>query len=135
MRKDVKFEIRFFMLLSGFILLFSVIIPHHHHENGMTCIHIFSHHDHNDTHTHQHDCNCSGHTIVFNSSILPGHSSEQDIALLLMPLYTLIEYLHPPQETVLNSLFYSDRTVYVESLHDTWITVAAGLRAPPVFIG
>ncbi|MDL2278402.1 hypothetical protein LJC57_07400 [Parabacteroides sp. OttesenSCG-928-G07] len=130
------------MLLSGFILLFSVIVPHHHHEDGGICIHLFDQaddhesddHQHDSAH-HQHDCDCSGHNIAFNTTILPGHSSEEDATLFLMPLYTLLEYVYPPEITVINSLFYSDRTVYIESLHDTWITVATGLRAPPVLVG
>jgi len=133
MKKDGNHIIRLFMLAASFVLLLTVVIPHHHHDDGMPCIHLFEHSEGEDGESHQHTCDCVGHDLAFNSNILQDNG-ENDITLLLMPLFTVADYAYPPDILTSSAAFPSDGTVYIESLHSTWIPAAAGLRAPPFVI-
>lgn len=135
--------IRFFMLAAGLVLLLTVIIPHHHHENGMPCIHWSDQdapahdaegHDAAPAHGHA-DCGGSGHTIVFNANTQQGHTLDDLSACCLIPLITLYDYSYPPLIDYVSTAIYADKAIYIETLRDTWIPAAAGLRAPPAVIG
>jgi hypothetical protein len=141
MNMKYRNKVQLFMLVSGFILLFTVIIPHHHHEGGAPCI--FSWNaghttDDGDTgeehhrHRHHHSCECNGHTIVFNPASLQNHLHENHHMLLLPTLfYTLFDYANPLQPHPGYMAFSSERGVYIEAQHSFWIPAATGLRAPP----
>ncbi|MDR1356970.1 MAG: hypothetical protein LBJ58_04795 [Tannerellaceae bacterium] len=121
--------------MSGCILLLTVVVPHHHHEDGLPCIFLWDTENTTggDGEDH-HGCECNGHTIAFNSTSLNKHASEthSDIALLLVPLYTLFDYINS------SLLFHGDvvgdaeRPLYAESLYSIWAPVATGFRAPPI---
>ena len=125
------------MLVSGIILLFSVIVPHHHHDDGSICILVVSEHHHDaekeseEGGGHKHSCDCSGHNIAFNGKMISNHSTENDLPLLLTPLYTFLEYTCPQELHFLTEALLLERSYYIESLHGNWIPVATGLRAPP----
>ncbi len=142
MKKSAQSMIRFFMLAAGLILLLTVVIPHHHHADGRPCIHLVDqdqheeHNNHDGMHPHPHsDCDCSGHTIAYTSGTQQGHSSEQGMPVPALPLFTLINSTSPLRAICITDAFYSDKAVYIESLHDTCIPGATGLRAPPPVIG
>jgi hypothetical protein len=50
---------------------------------------------------------------------------------VLIPLYTLFDYITPSLPFPLNKASDSEKTLYAESLHSMWVAVAAGFRAPP----
>ncbi len=143
MKKVATLLIRYFMLAAGIVLLLTVIVPHHHHEDGTPCIHMSDQDTHGhevdghatDPSHHHADCGGSGHTIVFNVNTSSGHSADNHTDCCLMPLVTLYDYTYPPRIDYATLAFYSDKAVYIESLHDTWIPAAVGLRAPPAVIG
>ena len=44
----------------------------------------------------------------------------------------LIDYIYPPEPAFCGQLLDHENAPYIESLHDTWIVSASGLRAPPM---
>jgi hypothetical protein len=136
MRERYRHITRFLMLACGFVLLLTVVIPHHHHANGLPCIWLADMDEEDDAceGEHHHSCDCTGHNMVFNANENESqhHLSEHDITLLLTPLYAFPEYTHPSLTTPnANPVFLSGKTIYIESPCDTWIREATGLRAPP----
>ncbi|MDR2810263.1 MAG: hypothetical protein LBB84_06870 [Tannerellaceae bacterium] len=135
MKTRYKNPIRYFMLASGILLLLTVIVPHHHHEDGEICIFMWDN-GHDDS-EHGEDggyqsCECNGHTIAFNSTLLHKHASEpNDLALVLIPLLTLFDYISPPLPFPLGKTSDAEKTLYAESLFSIWVSAAAGFRAPP----
>ena len=123
--------IRYVMLVASIVMLLSVVVPHHHHSNGMPCFKSLT----TDTHSHKsassHDCGCNGHNLALFTSLL-SHASDLYVSHLLFPLQVLFDYINPPEPAFCGQLFDRGRAFYIESLHDTWITCASGLRAPPV---
>ena len=136
MKTRYKNRISRFMLASGLLLLLTVVIPHHHHEDGEVCIFMWDNGNADDEHDADEylSCECNGHTIAFNPALHQKHASEpNDLTMLLIPLYTLFDYITPPLPFPLSKVSDSEKTLYAESLYSMWITVAAGFRAPPFF--
>lgn len=123
-----KQVIRYVLLLASLVMLISVILPHHHHSNGMPCCKPLTEAHHA---TNSHSQGCEGHNLASFTSF---HSEQTDLASLhyLFPLFILYDYIYPPQPAFVEQLFGRERAVYIESLHDTWIAAASGLRAPPL---
>ena len=117
------------MLIAGIIMLLSVIIPHHHHSNGLSCFKSLTEHSHKSASSH--DCGCNGHNVALFTSML-SHATDVDASHLLFPLQVLFDYINPPEPAFCGQPFERSRAFYIESLHDSWITCASGLRAPPV---
>jgi hypothetical protein len=122
------------MLASGFILLLTVTLPHHHHESGEICVFLWDNGDADDGEDEHQCCACNGHTIAFNSVALHKHASEthDDLALILIPLYTLFDYIKSPLPVLNVNVPDTGKTLYAESLYSVWMPVAAGFRAPPL---
>lgn len=120
--------IRYVLLLASLVMLISVVMPHHHHSSGMPCYKPLTEKHHT---SNSHGCGCEGHNLAFFTSF---HSAQTDLASshCLFPLFVLYDYIYPPEPTFVEQLFGRERAVYIESLHDTWIATASGLRAPPV---
>lgn len=123
---------RYVMLLVSIVMLMSVVVPHHHHSNGLPCYKSLSAEATHDGHgsPKSHDCGCNGHNVALYTSIF-SHTTDGDMSHHLFPLLVLFDYINPPVPVFYQLLFDSGRTFYIESLHDTWITAASGLRAPP----
>lgn len=126
------------MILFSMVLIAMPAIPHHHHGNGIICMKD----DLKDTdccamhHTHHHqedDPCCSDDCLAHFKTFVPAIDFDD-----VQPQFTYIDILFT--ESLLRFLTqpiekdnYRD-FVYVESLHGTYITRAAGLRAPPSFV-
>jgi hypothetical protein len=127
--------IRLLMLAAGLLLLLTVIIPHHHHEDGLPCIFLWDGGSEEDGEAEgeaHHDCESNGHTLAFNTKSLQNQATEtHDLALLLIPLYTLFDYINPLLPSPDDWVFDSERSLYAESLFCIWLVEAAGFRAPP----
>jgi hypothetical protein len=134
--KRKEFIIQYFMLLVSIVLLFSVVIPHHHHDDGMPCYKsLFSANSycHSQEDSDSHDCGCNGHNVALYTSLFV-HIDNSDVHPFLFPLLILFDYINPPEPSLSKLLVDKERAFYIESLHDTWIKAASGLRAPP-FMG
>ncbi|RHJ83558.1 hypothetical protein DW103_06785 [Parabacteroides sp. AM08-6] len=120
------------MLVASIVMLLSVIIPHHHHSNGLPCYKSLATEvpDGGHNHPQSHDCGCSGHNVALYTSIL-SHATDSDISQHLFPLLVLFDYINPPEPVFCQQLFENEQDIYIESMHDTWISTASGLRAPP----
>ena len=118
------------MLLVSIVMLISVVVPHHHHSNGLPCYKSLSaeaaHGGHGSSESH--DCGCNGHNIALYTF---SHVTDGNVNQFLFPLLVLFDYINPPVPVFYKLLFENDRAYYIESLHDTWIVSASGLRAPP----
>ena len=123
--------VRYVMLVASILMLLSVVVPHHHHSNGMPCFKSLTTgmHDHKSASTH--DCGCNGHNLALFTSLL-SHASDLNVSHLLFPLQVLFDYINPPELAFCGQTFDRGRAFYIESLHDSWIVCASGLRAPPV---
>lgn len=123
---------QYVMLLVSIVVLWSVVMPHHHHSDGLPCyqslIEEATHDGHSDSESH--DCGCNGHNAALYTSLF-SHMTDGNIHLHLFPLLVLFDYINPPVPVFYKLLFEQDRAYYIESLHDTWIASASGLRAPP----
>lgn len=126
-----KTVVQYVMLMAGILMLLSVVIPHHHHSDGLACYKFMTTESAAGSADEAHDCDCTGHNLAFNSSI-QSHITDGDAGQYLFPLLVLFDYVSPSGWVAQGLLFDSDETVYRESLHDTWIVRATGLRAPPV---
>lgn len=130
--KQTKEKIAYYIVLAAsFVLLLSVVIPHHHHSNGLPCFEWIMG-EAADTHSHHHvdDTGCTDHNQALNLTI-DKHVFEHDMTLVLTPLLTLFNY-SDTEDTLFLLLFNREAAIYKETLHDTWIGKAKGLRAPPV---
>lgn len=123
---------QYVMLLVSIVMLMSVVVPHHHHSNGLPCYKSLSaeaaHGGHRSSESH--DCGCNGHNIALYTSIF-SHVTDGNVNQFLFPLLVLFDYINPPVPVFYKLLFENDRAYYIESLYDTWIVSASGLRAPP----
>lgn len=125
------------MLVASILMLLSVVVPHHHHSDGLPCYHSIAaeavHGDSTEVPSERpdaHDCGCNGHNIALHTSVL-SHVTDGDVSQYLFPLLIVFDYINPPQPELTGLRFGSEQAVYIESLHDTWISSASGLRAPP----
>lgn len=122
------------MLVASIFMLLSVVLPHHHHSDGAPCYKLLTTEASSGDHSgaEDHDCGCNGHNIAtFSSHQL--HVMDVDANHYLVPLLTLFAYIYPPEPAFAGQFFDCSTAVYIESLHDTWISSASGLRAPPSF--
>ena len=117
------------------IMLIVPLIPHHHHSNGIICMKDdikeadCCHHHHQQQHQNDDPCCTSDCMTHFESSVPVQQLDEvQPQYLYIVTLFTepLLRFLTQPEENT-TDLDYA----YIESLHGTFITCAAGLRAPP----
>ena len=113
---------QYVMLLVSIVVLMSVVIPHHHHSNGLPCYKSLS--------AEAAHGGCNGHNVALYTSVF-SHVTDGNVNQYLFPLLVLFDYINPPVPAFYKLLFEKDRTYYIESLHDTWIASASGLRAPP----
>ena len=109
---------QYVMLLVSIVMLISVVVPHHHHSNGLPCYKSLSAEA------------AHGHNIALYTSVF-SQVTDGNVNQFLFPLLVLFDYINPPVPVFYKLLFENDRAYYIESLHDTWITSASGLRAPP----
>ena len=79
----------------------------------------------------EHDCGCDGHNLAYFSTHI-SHFMDGDVDIHLMPLLVLFDYIYPPEPAFCGQLLDHENAPYIESLHDTWIVSASGLRAPPM---
>lgn len=130
--------LRSVMLASGFILLLTVTLPHHHHEGGEICVFLWdgadSADDAEEDGEHRQSCECNGHAIAFNAASLHKHASEthDNLALVLIALYTLFDFLNPPLPTLAGNVSDAGKQPHAESLYSAWMPAACGFRAPPL---
>lgn len=125
----------YFLLVISLIMVAVPTVPHHHHNDGAICVKddlpptdcCSHHHGH---HSQHEDPCCTNDCIASFYSPVPTTSSYDAQPELL---YTTILFSEPlfrllsqPIETISQCDY-----VYLESLHSTYITCAAGLRAPP----
>ena len=104
MREKMKQRVvQYVVLLAGILALISVVIPQHHHRDGRTCY-----------------------------QSLTTEKAQGDVDIHLMPLLVLFDYIYPPEPAFCGQLLDHENAPYIESLHDTWIVSASGLRAPPM---
>lgn len=129
-----KLYINLFMILFSMVLIAMPAIPHHHHGNGIICMKddlketdcCATHH----THHHQENDPCCDEDCLVHFKTLPSVDFDD-----IQPQFTYIDILFT--ESILRFItqplekeVHKDY-VFVESLHGTYITRAAGLRAPP----
>lgn len=120
------------MLMAAILSLLSVVIPHHHHRDGMPCYQsLTAEHAQGDHGADPHDCGCDGHNLAFFDTAA-SHCTDGDVDIHLIPLLTLFNYIYPPEPAFHGQFFEREYAPYIESLHDTWIASATGLRAPPM---
>lgn len=115
-------------------------IPHHHHNKSVICVKdditetecLCYHHD-QEEHHHASDHSCTAECITNFTSYTPTAKAIEvqpqypyPIILFTQPIFRLL--MEPEENT-----FQRDY-VYIESLHGTFITRAAGLRAPPYLL-
>lgn len=124
---------QYVMLVASIVVLLSVVMPHHHHPNGAPCYKSLTTEATHDGHSNpeSHDCGCNGHNVALYTSVL-SHVTGGDVSLFLFPLLVLFDYIYPPELDFCGHLFVFEQAVYLESIHDTWISSASGLRAPPL---
>lgn len=131
-----KRHIAYWLLFVSMIMLVVPVIPHHHHTDGLLCMkndlteECCNHH--HDAEKKEHCCCDTGclTTHFFQKTPSTDHQAmtAPDFPLWVMPLFF---------EPILSLLLLPDDEgrgqdpIYIESLHGTFITRAAGLRAPP----
>lgn len=135
---DRKRYIYYFLLFITMVMVMAPAIPHHHHGNGIICMKddvkendcCSTHHHH---HHHQEDDPCCNDDCVahFNTLIRADVDHVQPEFHYLITLFTepLTLFLSRKEEKAVCWKY-----VYIESLHSTYITRAAGLRAPPSLV-
>ncbi|MDD2952396.1 MAG: hypothetical protein PHC95_04440 [Parabacteroides sp.] len=124
--------VQYLVLLAGILALLSVVIPHHHHRDGMPCYEsLTAEQAHGDKSADTHDCGCDGHNLAYFSTHI-SHFTDGGVDMHLMPLLILFDYIYPSELASQGQLLDSENAPYIESLHDTWIVSASGLRAPPM---
>ncbi len=130
--KKRQWIVRYVVLMAGILALLSVVLPHHHHRNGMPCyLSLTAELAHGDKSADTHDCGCDGHNLAyFNASV--SHVTDGGVNTHLMPLLVLFNYIYPPEPMFCGQFLDPRFALYIESLHDTWIVSATGLRAPPM---
>lgn len=118
--------IRYVLLMAGILMLLSVMVPHHHHADGSPCYKPLTERSaHNNTDSGvPGDCSCDSHNLFLL------HSAN-DIGPHLFPHLVLFEHFNASDDHLYQWLLRHERPVYIESLHDSWIARATGLRAPP----
>ena len=124
----------YLLLLLSILMLSVPVIPHHHHADGALCMK-------NDVHagcctteaegTEGHCCCDTGCPAAHFFQQRPDASPDipqplsNDVFFLPAELQALLVCHSPGQ---------SPTPIYIESLHDTQLTRATGLRAPPAFV-
>lgn len=134
--KKEKRHIFYLLFFISIIMLVVPVIPHHHHANGAICMKQDAvpetqcpvHHQH---HQDSDPC-CDSECMAKLQSPVPTaqmdiiHPVQFAIILFHEPLFRLLIL---PQQQALRT-----ESVYIESLHGTFITRATGLRAPPYIL-
>lgn len=124
--------IRYFLLLTGLLMLLAYTLPHHHHADGMPCYKVLAEANPADAHdTESHCCGCTGHFLFFDTS---QSAASADGHLHLFPLTLLTDGFRLLAVPDVKPASKRQPAVYIESLHDTWLSAASGLRAPPSFV-
>ena len=122
------------LLFISLLVLMIPVIPHHHHANGLICLKNDSHadcreHHHTPTDSH-HCCNTTGCMTTHFVQQMP-QSDDADAHPNVPHIITL--FITPPINVPSLSELEIRRQegIYLETFHDTLITRATGLRAPP----
>lgn len=131
-----KRYIAFFLFFISMVMLMVPVIPHHHHDNGLICMKGDLPQEEGCCHQ-QHKEPCCNHSCC-DKGCMTTHFFQRvpssDNAIL-HPGFVWVTTLF--SEPMLRLLFLSPDSgrklefIYLESLHGTFITRAAGLRAPP----
>lgn len=128
-----KRYIAYFLFFISMIMLVVPVIPHHHHDDGLICMK-------NDLSSegccsHQGSCNehccCDTGCMTTHFFQQAPNSDNSDMhpdfawttALFSEPILSLL--------VLPDGIIAGQEDVYIENLHGTYITRAAGLRAPP----
>lgn len=128
-----KRYIAYFLFFISMIMLIVPVIPHHHHEDGVICMK-------NDLPSegcrhHQSTCNeqcCRDTGCMTTHFFQQTPSSDNSVAhpgfvwVTTLFFKPILKLLSSPEEAGTGY-----KSVYIESLHGTFITRASGLRAPP----
>lgn len=135
----LKERISYFMvLMASFLVLLSVVVPHHHHADGSPCYEWLWKGVSSDSHTHSQESDHDHATDCTHSQALKPaiekHVVSDDIHLWLSSLFSLFYLLCQHGPDCLCGLFEISQTIYQETLHASWIPRATGLRAPPPLI-
>lgn len=131
-RKIGQQIMRYVVLMASLLVLLSVVIPHHHHRDGMPCYKsLATEQEHGDQSADTHTCACNGHNLAYFNAHA-SYFAGGDVDSHLMPLLILFDYIYPPEVNLVGQWSSKENAPYIESLHDTWIVSATGLRAPPM---
>lgn len=122
------------LLFISVVMLIVPVVPHHHHDDGSICMK-------SDLPAegccHQHDDTCAEHCCC-DTGCMTTHFFQQvpqSGGDNLLPDFVWVATLFT--EPLLRLLLLPDvtdvrqKSVYLESLHGTFVTRAKGLRAPP----
>lgn len=127
-----KRYIVYFLMATGMIMLGASLIPHHHHNDEIVCMKDDMETESPCSHHHNDDPCCTSLCATQLELSAPTQLSDKVqpvfiycITLFFKPLLQLA--IQPEERTVYRGY------VYLELLHGTFITGAAGLRAPPPF--
>lgn len=126
--------ISYLLLLFSMLMLTIPVMPHHHHANGQICmkddVHTDCCHQHNnDAKEHNHGCEDTGCITTHFFQQLPSNNEHESHIVDVQPVEYILSYIPIlfALENPKNHIDYG----YRESLHDTRILFAKGLRAPP----
>lgn len=131
MKKRQHISILF--LFISLIMLMVPVIPHHHHADGLICMK-------NDItadcceHHHTSDAgHCCCYTGCLTTHFVQQTPGADGVSLHSEILWAVTLFIEPLSKLLILPELDVRRhdCVYLESLHGTFITRAAGLRAPP----
>lgn len=112
------------------IMLAASVIPHHHHGDDTVCMKDDVETENPCSHHHHDDPCCIDRCVMHPELSVPASPARkvQPGFVHIITLFTepLLRFVTQPGEEVVRR-----DNVYLESLHGTFITCAAGLRAPP----
>ncbi|MBQ8672493.1 MAG: hypothetical protein IJ511_00320 [Bacteroides sp.] len=136
----MKRYIAYFLILVSIVMLIVPVLPHHHHQDGLMCMKnditadcCAHHHQSQPEEQPAGNDHCCCNTGCLTNYFVQQTPCSDDYTFEQMPQYIpYILYIEPLLDLFLSeSSGKNNRFVYIESLHGTFITRAAGLRAPP----
>lgn len=132
----IKRYIAYVLFFVSLLMLAVPVIPHHHHADGLLCMK-----NDIDTECCTHPVNKAGEHCCCNTGCIATHFFQQrpnlDVEFIqLLPgniLFNLTDLLSSP---IFSSFIghLRQESIYIESLHSTFLTRATGLRAPPFLL-
>jgi len=126
------------MLVCSFLMLLSVIVPHHHHADGLPCYRILTEgtadpDDPDMNHHASHECGCDGHNIAVFTSVV-SHITDGNEIQHLFVLQTLFDHIYSYQYHFIGKFFSVLADRIIESLYSSGFVSVNLLRAPPFFV-